>query len=116
MYPSEFALERAAKGLELITVKGYRDRLNPATLNVADPTACPAAQVGEGSMREGLKLLGIDGYDHRTVEEHGFICDRRMLPEEDNPHLTAAFIQLLTGEPTEVDFGDWNPDERMMYY
>lgn len=116
MYPSEFALERAAKGLELITVKGYRDRLNPATLNVADPTACPAAQVGEGSMREGLKLLGIDGYDHQTVEDHGFLHAPRKLPKEDNPDLTAAFIQLLTGELTKVDFGDWNPDERIMYY
>lgn len=98
----ENILSRARKGLDLITSKGHFDRLNPYTLTVQDPGFCPAAQVGNGSFEEGLKLLGLDYPEYsrsrKVCQEHGFLAENIRDPgvnAREYALLTQAFKELL---------------------
>lgn len=95
--PWEEILSRARKGLDLITSKGYRDRVNPYVLEAHSSSSCPAAQVGNGSFIVGMELLGLDLADWVTCQAHGFLAEHTngIRNSMEYALLTQAFKELL---------------------
>lgn len=108
--PRQLARRRAKRGAKLLDEKGpldWRQRLDPAALNVGSGSWCPVAQAytpeaPENPYSYGLRQLGLEtDYSLANVETYGFDWDHERGVSYEL--LNEAWLAILTEEAPDGD-------------